>query len=205
MIAVNSPLRPSRPARRVPDFLVYEIMDGQPIYYKGYRDVLSGKKTFSEIMGSSKLQSVIVTHLVILLGALLDDAHFTILASEAGLHLSKYTNLAGDVLIFDNARLPFETLDDHYADVPPRVVIEVDIAADTTQLTEDGYVHQKTQKLLDFGVQRVIWITTKSKKVMVATPDADWQIKDWHQDIEVMEGVTFNIGAYLRRKGSPFA
>ena len=51
----------------------------------------------------------------------------------------------------------------------------------------------------------MIWITTQAKKVTVATQDADWQIKDWHKDIDVLDGVRFNIGAYLTKKGSSFA
>ena len=49
--------------RNVPDYLIYEIMDGKPIYYRGFREVLSGKKQAEEIMGSSLLQSYIVTYL----------------------------------------------------------------------------------------------------------------------------------------------
>ena len=46
IIALDSPRRPvPKPRKRVPDALIYEIMDGVPIYRKGYRDVLSGKKT----------------------------------------------------------------------------------------------------------------------------------------------------------------
>ena len=50
--AYDTPRRPfPKPRRKVPDALIYEIMDGKPIYRKGYREVLSGKKTIEEIMG----------------------------------------------------------------------------------------------------------------------------------------------------------
>ena len=205
MIAMNSPHPIRKPAKKVPEYMIYEIMDGKPVYYKGYKDVLAGRKTFSEIMGSSRIQSLIVTHLILLLGKFLDDTKFTILSSEAGIHLNKYNNLAGDILVFDNETMPIEMYDEHYADVPPKVVIEVDITADTTDLTPDGYIYTKTQKLLDFGVEKVIWITTRAKKITIATPNEDWQVKDWNKDVEVFDGITFNIEAYLRRKGSPYA
>ena len=64
-----------------------------------------------------------------------------------------------------------------------------------------GYVHLKTQKLLDFGVQRVIWIFTTSHKVVVAVPGQDWLTKDWNQDIESLDAKFFNIGAYLAEEG----
>ncbi|AQG81916.1 Uma2 family endonuclease [Spirosoma montaniterrae] len=205
MIATKSGVQTRKPKAKVPEYLIYEIMDGKPIHYKGYRDVLGGTKTYSEIMGSSSLQSLIVTHLVIWLGKQIDDSQFTILSSEAGLHLDRRNNLAGDILVFDNATLPIEAIDEFYAQVPPKIVIEVDISADPTDMDTDSYIFKKTQKLLNFGVERVIWITTQAKKVTVATPHDDWQVKDWHKDIEVMEGLSFNVGRYLTQKGSPFA
>lgn len=205
MIATKSGVQARKPKAKVPEYLIYEIMDGKPIHYKGYLEVLAGTKTFSEIMGSSTLQSLIVTHLIILLGKQLDENQFTILSSEAGLHLDKRNNLAGDILIFDSATLPIEAIDEFYAQVPPKVVIEVDITADPTDVTSDTYIFRKTEKLLKFGVEKVIWITTQAKKVTVATPNEDWQVKDWHKDVEILNGISFNIGQYLTQKGSPFA
>ena len=37
----------------IPKNLIYEIMDGKPVYYAGFREVLSKQKTIEEIMGSS--------------------------------------------------------------------------------------------------------------------------------------------------------
>ena len=51
MVATKDPIFRKKPVSHVPRHLIYEIMDGKPIYYKGYWDVLSGKKTASEIMG----------------------------------------------------------------------------------------------------------------------------------------------------------
>ncbi|TAE33966.1 MAG: Uma2 family endonuclease [Cytophagales bacterium] len=206
MVATKNSIQSRKPRLKVPDYLVYELIDGKPIYYKGYREVMSGEKTFSEIMGSSLLQSLIVGYVQRVLFKELSEDEYTVLASETGIHLDRRNNLAGDVLIFDNATLPIETINTFYAQVPPKVVIEVDITADPTDITPTNYIFQKTQKLLSFGVEKVIWITTDSKKVTVATAgNDDWLIKDWHKDIEVMNGVSFNIGQYLTQKGSPFA
>ncbi|GAB4041625.1 PDDEXK family nuclease [Spirosoma gilvum] len=205
MIATKSGIRAKRPKAKIPEYLIYEIMDGKPIHYKGYREVLAGTKKFSEIMGSSTLQALIVTHLIVLFGKQIDENQYTILSSEAGMHLDKRTNLAGDILIFDNATLPIDAINEFYAQVPPKVVIEVDISADSVDVDTDGYIFQKTQKLLNFGVEKVIWITTVAKKVTVATPQGDWQVKDWHKDIDVLDGIQFNIGQYLAKKGSSFA
>lgn len=138
MIATKSGVRAKRPKTKVPEYLIYEIMDGKPIHYKGYREVLAGTKKVSEIIGSSTLQALIVTHLIILLGKQIDDNQYTILSSEAGMHLDKRTNLAGDILIFDNATLPIDAINEFYAQVPPKIVIEVDISADSDDVDTDG-------------------------------------------------------------------
>lgn len=205
MVVTKSPQIVRKSTQKVPDYLIHEVMDGKPIYYKGYREVLNETKTFAEIMGSSTLQSLIITHLIIFLGKKINDETHTILSSETGIHLNKYNNLAGDILIFENSVLPIEAIDEHYAIVPPKVAIEVDINIEAPGLEIDSYIFNKTQKLLNFGVEKVIWITTKSKKVTVATINEDWQVKDWNKDIEVFDGIIFNIGEYLRKKGSPFA
>ena len=198
MIATKSGVQVRKPKLKVPDYLIYEIMDGKPIYYKGYRDVLAGTKTFSEIIGSSTLQSFIIAYCQRILFKLLDEATYTVHTSLAGMHLNKRNNLAGHILIFDNSVLPIEAINEFYAEVPPKIVIEVDISVDPEDMDSDSYIFDKTQKLLTFGVEKVIWITTKTKKVTVATATEDWQVKDWHKDVEVLEGVVFNIGQYYR-------
>ncbi len=50
-------------AHDVPASLIYEWDDGQPIYYRGYQEVLMGKKTAEEIMGDSTLQAWIKSKL----------------------------------------------------------------------------------------------------------------------------------------------
>lgn len=205
MIATKSGVTTRKPRAKVPEHLIYEIIDGQPIHYRGYREVMAGNKTFEEIMGSSKLQSFIVTYLVVLLGKALDDNKYTLLSSESGLHLDNRNNLAGDVLIFDSDSMPIEDIDEYYADVPPKIAIEVDIRADPDDMQPDTYLFKKTQKLLDFGVEKVIWITTQAKKVTVATSHGAWQVKDWHEDVEIIEGIVCNFGQYLTKRGSTFA
>ena len=48
-------------ARNIPSALIYEMWQGKPIYYKGYRDVLAGKKTIEEVISCSDLQGVLVS------------------------------------------------------------------------------------------------------------------------------------------------
>lgn len=165
MVATKSGANLKKPKAKIPEYLIYEIIDGKPIHYKGYQEILAETKTWAEIIGTSALQSLIITHLVILIGKLLDENLYTILTNEAGLHLDRRNNLAGDIMIFDNDTLPIEAIDEHYAQVPPKIVIEVDTTADPTDIHPEAYTFKKTQKPLDFGVKKVIWIATQAEKV----------------------------------------
>ncbi len=208
MIATKNGRRalPRIPAKKIPSALIYEIMDGKPIYYKGYRDVLNQKKQIEEIMGASTLQGVIIAYILRILFRNLDDLKYQILTNEQGLHLKKNSNLSADIAIYEKQKLPVSAADKHYATIPPKILIEIDVEADMESFESiDSYIYNKTQKLLDFGVEKVIWIVSDNKKVLIATPDENWQIIDWHKDIDVIEEISFCIGKYLKDEGSPFA
>ena len=98
MIALAKPRKVSKILPKIPEYLVYEIINGQPIYYKDYEQVVKGEKTLEEIMGFSTLQGFINSYLLRQLYKKLAEDSYHILTGEAGLHLSKYTNLAGDIL-----------------------------------------------------------------------------------------------------------
>ena len=78
---------------------------------------------------------------------------------------------AGDILVFDNETLPIEAINEFYVSVPPKIVIEVEVTADPAGMSP-------AQKLLNFGVEQVIWITAQAKKVTVAAQNEDWHTKD---------------------------
>lgn len=201
MVALDSPRRTApKPRKRVPDALIYEIMDGKPIYRKGYRDVLSGKKTIDEIMGASTLQSVIVAHIMKIVFTFLDEDKYFVLAGEPGVHIDHRNNLANDVAIYDQAVLTPAKISKKYADVPPQIAIEIDVEADTSDMTESGYIYKKTQKLFNFGVQKLIWILTDAQVVIIATPE-HIETVNWNKDVEIMDGHVVNIGVYLTKKG----
>ncbi|MEO0139099.1 MAG: hypothetical protein ABIL16_01875 [candidate division WOR-3 bacterium] len=42
------------------EVLTYEVVDGRPIYYRGYKDALEGKKQPEEVMASGALHSKIL-------------------------------------------------------------------------------------------------------------------------------------------------
>ena len=160
-IAHDAPRRPApKPRRKIPESLIYEIMDGKAIYRKGYRDVMSGKKTLEEIIGSSSLQAIIVYYLTGSISRFINEDMYNVLVNEAGLHLDHRTNLANDIAIFEQRVFPGNRLSKKFADVPPKIAIEVDIIADVAEMSETGYIYKKTRKLFDFGVQKIIWVLT---------------------------------------------
>ncbi|MPR34670.1 Uma2 family endonuclease [Cytophagaceae bacterium SJW1-29] len=185
----------------MPTALVKETIDGRPFYYPNFKKVLAGEQTLDDVMGSSTLQSFIVSFLFRFVYRNLDEKQYYFLGSEIGLHIDKRNNLAGDLALFERSTLTIKKINVHYADVPPKAVVEVDTNIDYSEEGAFDYVHLKTQKLLDFGVQRVIWIFTISRKVIVAEPGKDWLTKDWNQDIELLDAKFFNIGKYLAEEG----
>ncbi|MCO6489032.1 MAG: Uma2 family endonuclease [Phaeodactylibacter sp.] len=180
--------------KTIPEALIYEMVDGQPIYYKGYKDYLSGDKQIEEILGSSYLQALIGTQLIIILSRLIDLKKYQLISNEVGLKFGKKSWRAADLAIYEKASLKDVPKVNKYLEIPPEIVIEIDTKADLEDIQDPlGYYHEKTDQLLNFGVDKVIWIFTDTRKVMVARQGEDWQIMDWSKDVEVMEGVRVNI------------
>ena len=200
MLIVAKPKQRNK-VKPIPESLIYEIIDGMPLYYEGYKDVLTNKKTSEEIMGASGLQSYIIYYLLKVLYAKLDDRKYIFLTNEIGTHIDKNNNLSGDIYIYEKTKLPPEKINTKYVDIAPKIAVEIDIRIDLSDEKDFGYVFTKTHKLLDFGVEKVLWIFTKHQKVMVATKDQDWLTKNWNQEIELLDGEYFNIGKFLADEG----
>lgn len=188
-------------AEVIPDYLIYEVLDGQPLYYKGYQEVLAGRQKLEDIVGSSGLQFFILEYFLRLIVKSDPDENYIIGNNEAGLHLEAKNNLANDIALYSGTVLTPDKITPQYVDVPPEMVIEVDLKIAFEGLTPPDYINLKTQKLLDFGVKKVIWAFTRSRKVTVATEGQPWITDSWDNSFELFNGVEFNIGAHLREKG----
>lgn len=188
---------PKKRERRVPASLIKEILDGQPIYYKGYRSVMYGHKNLEEIMGASSLQGLVILYIQRLLNKNLDEIMYLPMTGEIGLHLSNRNNLSGDIMLYHIGQI--EKFTKRYFDVPPLLQVEVDVEIDTENISQNLYVTRKTQRLLEFGVKKVIWVFTATQSVWVAEPEQDWRIINWNKDIELFEGISMNLGDYLAK------
>lgn len=201
----RAPLTPEQRQRRADrarllELLTYEMWDGKPVYYAGYRDVLNGTKTVEQVMSSSLLQSRIAARLLVSLSKQIDESVYEILGNELGVQFRKGDWRACDLAIFDITILEDQDLT-KYAWVPPKIVIEVDTKADFTRFSSDfDYYQKKTTRLIRFGVERVIWIFTETRKVWVAEPDKDWILRDWSQPVEVMPDCRFTLDELMPPK-----
>lgn len=188
-----------KPLQKVPNSLVWEVLDGQVLYRRGYKDVMKKLKTIEEIMGTSSYQSLINSYFLGILFSQLDLQKYDILTNEIGVHFKKNDNTSNDIAIYN--RLSANQISKKYTDYPAKLVIEIDIDIDPDSMSDFDYLNKKTQKMIDFGVEKVIWVLTNSKQVVVATPDKSWQTLNWSTDIDLFDGLTFNIQAYLVERG----
>ncbi|MBK8965807.1 MAG: Uma2 family endonuclease [Lewinellaceae bacterium] len=188
--------------RKVPSYLIKEWVNGIPVYYKGYRDVLNKTKAPEEIMADGMFQAILKNWLHLLLGNQLDLKKYWILTGEVGSHLAHRQNASHDLVIIEKSKLPPAKVSNRYADVPAKVVIEIDTAVEYgDNFPAEQFVQQKTQQTLDFGTEKVIWIFTTTQKVMVATPNEDWIITDWTSTLEILDGVQFNLAEFIEKEG----
>ncbi len=186
--------------RKIPDSLIYETMDGKPVYYKNYKDVLKKTKTPEEIMGCSGLQAAIIEVILHFLHTTLNRKQYRILTNEVGIHINTNDNLSVDIAIFEqNAELK---LDNNYISKAPTIAIEVDTNADLTNFDETfHYIETKSRKLLEFGTETVIWIFSKHQKTMVFKNPNIWTGFSWNETIELPGKFQFNLNELLKEDG----
>ncbi len=118
----------NKPTRKIAESLIYEMVDGNPIYYHGYRDVLKGRKDVEAILGSTYLQSLMVANLVAQLVKNL-AGEYVILTNELGVLLSKNHWRIADIAIVSREALKKQGNENGYLTVPPQAVIEIDTKA----------------------------------------------------------------------------
>jgi len=186
--------------KKIPKYLIYEMRKGSPIYYRDYDKVLSGEKTLEEVMGSSELQAIFVSILLSWLYSKLNKKRYLIATNEVGFKFAPRSWYNLDIAIIQKEKL--KKLSNKYLTVAPKVIIEIDTKADLRKFENpQDYFHRKTQDLLDSGVEKVIWIFTKDKKVWVAEKNKRWIITNWDDTIYVIDDLTLNIEDLLKKEG----
>jgi hypothetical protein len=198
--------KPKKKARRkraagIPEGFVYEFLGGQPIYYRGYREAIAQNHPPEHVMGSGRKQAYLIDLLLGYLKSVLDRKTFATAVSEPGVKFGKKEFVAIDIIIYhaaDKSRM----FTDEYFDFPPHVVLEVDTKADLKDLDWGmDYYHRKTERLLEFGVSKVIWVFTGMRKIMVAQPDQPWLIVNWDDSVDVLPGCTLQLRKLIEEDG----
>lgn len=180
--------------KRIPKELIYEMVRGKPIYYRDYKKVLTKKKSAEEIMGSSFLQAQLVALIVTILMTKLDLRQYVVVTNESGFMYAPKSWRVLDVAIFEKKKVKSELLSTKYVKTAPKIVIEVDTKADAKDFDDMfSYLSEKTDDLLDSGVERVLWILTESQKVFIADQGKQWGIAKWNDTIPVVEDLTINL------------
>jgi len=183
-------------AKAIPESLIYETLHGRPLYYKGYRDVVANTLKPETVIGSSDLQSILVSLINTYITVNRDKKRYITATNESGLHIAIGDNLSADIAIFEKARLG--KLKGKYFDVPPKIVIEVDIKIDPTGIGSDvAYIAEKSGELFDFGVEQLFWILSSIQKIIILRPGQDWITTDWSNDITIMDGCILNVKQLL--------
>ena len=199
MATLTKSKKVSKKKKQVPKELVYELINGSPVYYRDYEKVLSGQTTLEGVMGSSDLQSWIILTVVEFLLLNLDKKKYKVLSNELGYIPKQRTKYNLDIAIVDRSKI--KQLTGKYLKIPPEVVIEVDTKADLKKFENpQDYFLKKTQDLLDSGIKKVIWIFTKEKKLWIAEKDKRWIITDWDDEISIFENITFNLQELLDKE-----
>ncbi|MCU0426038.1 MAG: Uma2 family endonuclease [Candidatus Kapabacteria bacterium] len=183
----------------IPDALIYEMWSGKPVYYRGYKEVFDNPQLIEKSMGSSVYQSLVISSLLKYLFKHLPDK-YEALTNEVGVLLAKNDWRSADIAICDKAQILALSREEQnkYLHFVPNVVIEIDTKADMGEFSSImDYYADKTDDLLDFGVERVIGIFTGTKKIMTATKGNPWQIVDWSASVEIIGGLFVSLESDL--------
>jgi Uma2 family endonuclease len=173
----------------IPEALIYEMVNGQPIFYSGWQEVLTGEKTLEQIMASSLIQSYLVGEIFVVAHNGLRKKYI-LGTNEAGLKFQKGDWRAADIALWTKESMKGVSLNPRYADIVPEIVIEVDTKADIS--ANPTYYLDKTKHLHENGVRRVVWFFTATEQVMIAEKGRKWEIQDWSESVEIDDGCMVN-------------
>ncbi len=181
----------------IPEYLIYEMDEGKPIYYRGYQEVIAQTKKAEQVMGSGLLQALLVELIKDYLKSLL-GRKYVVLAHELGLQFAKKSWRNADIAVFRKKDLLKAPISDKYANFPPLLVIEIDTKAALEDLSyPEQYYHRKTDQLLDFGVHQVLWVFTSSEKFMICQKDKRWETGNWTEDVDLFPDLKLNVKGLL--------
>ncbi|MEO0145153.1 MAG: hypothetical protein ABIL89_04225 [candidate division WOR-3 bacterium] len=176
--------------------LIYERVKRRIFYYKDYELVLKGKKSFKRVISDSALQSKIKNKLSDYLENLIKE-EYILIPHPLKIAITEKSYRVVDMSIYKKE--DFEKIKDkEYVEISPLVAFQVDIKAKIKKAEDLEYVYNKIMDLFNMQTIRVIWIFTSPKIILEAQKNQDWFIKKWKENIEVIDGIYFNLKQLLK-------
>gem|GEM_PF-3585582 len=181
MIASIKPgvLFPESETENIPCDFIYDIIDGKPYCRK------SSPRVFS--------LAIIRSHLLKILFEGLAEESNLLIASTPSLFMNDRNLVTGDIMVFESCKL---TIDENYVQIPPKIIIELDIKVELGDMQQEEYVFLKATKLVNFGVEKVLWFFAESERVIVVDSKS-WISQEWDGDVNILPGISCNIGQYM--------
>ena len=165
--------------------LTYELVNGQPVLYRGHQSVRRGQKTLNELYLVSPQQQQFLSALCFNLHADFGQEYFILSNSQLRLQMDERNYRAIDVAVVKKNTK--KTLDSEVLHQAPEFIFLVGTRASLFDLPHPfSYYHQKAQDLLNFGVQKVVWLFPEKQQLMVAsTSRKRWPLQDWNRPVEL--------------------
>jgi Uma2 family endonuclease len=179
--------------------LIYELADGEPIYYNGYKDVLNGKKPIEALIGSSFLQAILIARIVAWLHEHFSDKYL-VMTSELGIQIDRNNWRLADIALLNKSLASKIKSQEKYINVAPDFIIEIDTKAAIDEGGQIGgldYFQTKTDTLLNFGVKKLVWIFTQNRKILVAEKGKAWIIDNWDNLSLELEGKKLDLNSLI--------
>lgn len=195
MVIIGSTPQPG--VRVIPEYLAYELMNGEALPYPGYREVLAGAMNPEGVRGSSSLKAFLTSVLSFCISNILDRTKYLLAIGEPGLQIDEENILTLDLGVFEKDKV---TIDDQYFAIPPRSVILIDTKVDLSETSWNSdmdYILEKIQKLLTFGTESVLWIRTQRNKVLISTSYKNWYYANFDEDILLLGDCVLNVAQLL--------
>ncbi len=182
-----------RQVRNIPPAFIYEMLDGKPIYYKGTHEAIRQKLSPESVAGTVRRQAYLLDLINSLFHHSLDKKQYRSASGGVGIQLERQSFVASDIVIYRADDRDKMFLDEFF-DFPPTVAIQMGTKAELADFDDPmNYFMDKTNRLLNFGVEKVLWIFTKSQKIWLAQPGKNWETMGWEQTVEVLPGCNLNL------------
>jgi hypothetical protein len=174
--------------------LLYEKLDGHAIYFGPNQWEQPPKDEAAQARRFDLMQSALLSHLLRVLYSQLDADQYQLLPNEHGIQVNADTHLVADLAVYRRSELTAPEARSRFIEVSPLAVVLIDspVLAPAEPPVLD-YAMLKVQRLLDFGVQQVLWLHTYSRRMLVARPKTVWLNLTWHNEVDILNLASFRL------------